>query len=680
MKNITILFTILGVIFFFSNCTQNKEKSTLEFKISEDIECFTIPYPDILGISMQLLKNDSLLLINDFRGDSLIHIFDVNNQNLLRKLISVGNGPNELISPLEIHIHNNNLYIYCRQRFFLYSMLTDSLLDGSKNMIKRFQTPSEASRLFPLSDSLFISSGYYQKRYALFDGSGVKTLEFGEYPAYWSNEEQIPVEARAMFHQVNFEKHPTSSLFLGYSSHVLDIYDYSSKIDCATLVKRIPMGKYNYTFTTGQILSAEKGADVEKGIVSVSCSSKYIYIVYNSKKNNSEKKDSQIYVIDWDGNPIKVLNPQKNITCLYIDEKENKGYIIAQESDDTLMYFYLENKDLLLNNHPKTTKNIFPEEYSLKHKKIFVDEIFQPDKLAIVSDYLFLTCSVCDSMIFQFSLPDFKIIHKFGHKGQGPGEFLHPYIFSDNPNRLTIWGFSDLKKIRQYYICRDNNIIDIKHDNKIILTNPNKEFVMSEYQGYNQIHLIRDSFLVFSAIPTKFLLGKINLYDQMQVNEYNLKLNPDVKEVFFQDNMGVLSASDEGIAFLYKYKNKIDFFDTNFNLITSTNSDAKKLAVSTDPSLSSFAENINCYNGYYSGHKYLYALYFGYSFEDSKKPEYKPCVEKYDWKGKKIAKYNLDVRINLFAVNEDTNKLYGYNSSDEDYFYEFDLSVTTSSP
>jgi hypothetical protein len=42
-----------------------------------------------------------------------------------------------------------------------------------------------------LYDDVFISSGFYQKPYALIDKKGEFFKEFGEYPAYWDGN---PVE------------------------------------------------------------------------------------------------------------------------------------------------------------------------------------------------------------------------------------------------------------------------------------------------------------------------------------------------------------------------------------------------------------------------------------------------------------------------------------------------------
>jgi hypothetical protein len=330
---------LLIVLFFLFACSDRKNNYKDVFEIKKNVELNLIEYPDILGLSMQLLKKDSLFLINDFRGDSLIHVFDMKNMQLIRKIISVGNGPNEFISPLEIHFTDNNLYIFYRQAFLLYSLPNSMILEEGENMKKLFQAPSKANHLYPLSDSVFISSGFYQKRYALIDQKGQVFKEFGEYPAYWGGEDDIPVEARAMFHQTNFLKHPNIPYLLTYSSHIIEIYDIVNSND-PVLIKNILMGKYNYDYTVGNILTANKRADTERGIVYVAYSHKYIYVVYDPNKNmNEEDKGSQICVYDWNGNPIELLQFDKNISCLVIDEDEKKGYVIAANPNDSLMYF-----------------------------------------------------------------------------------------------------------------------------------------------------------------------------------------------------------------------------------------------------------------------------------------------------------------------------------------------------
>jgi hypothetical protein len=338
-KELFLVIASVQILFLF-DCSNEKIIKQSNFKIQENIECISMPYQDILGLTMQIQKKDKLLFLNDFYGDTLIHIYDIKKQQFIRKMIPVGNGPDELISPVEIHVSNRNLFIYYRQASLMYSIPLDSVTNGNKDMIKNFKVPDGVNLLFPISDSLFISSGFSEKRYLLFNHLGELIHQFGEYPAYWKNEVNFTYRVRAMFHQTSFDKHPTAPLILTYSPHVLEIYD--SEVYPPALLHSMCIGDYNYSYVDNEnMLAVENGKDIEKGIISVSCSSDYIYILYDYAKANQDP-DTKIQVIDWSGKPVKILNIPKGIgKCLYIDEKEEKGYIIIEDPDDTLMYFNL---------------------------------------------------------------------------------------------------------------------------------------------------------------------------------------------------------------------------------------------------------------------------------------------------------------------------------------------------
>ncbi len=340
MKRIILALFVTVSFFLFFGCS--KREKDLKFDLEKNINLVPIAYPDLLGTSMQLIKKDSLLMINDFVGDSLIHLFDLQKKILVKKLIPVGNGPGELISPLEIHLSGNRLWVFCRQSYTMYSIPGDSLVNGNKNMTNNFKLSSEVNHLYPLTDSIFISSGFFQKRYVLFNYLGEKINEFEEYPSYWDKEKSYSSQVRAMFHQTSFEKHPQKALFVACSSHTLEIYDYSERVENPKLLKQLLLGKYNYSFINdGTIFSVNGGDDVERGVVHVACSSKHIYMVYDLNCKNNNNSGVQIQVIDWNGNPVKIINSEKNISCLTIDEKEQRGYVIYENPNDELAYFNL---------------------------------------------------------------------------------------------------------------------------------------------------------------------------------------------------------------------------------------------------------------------------------------------------------------------------------------------------
>jgi hypothetical protein len=301
----------------------------------------------------------------------------------------------------------------------------------------------------------------------------------------------------------------------------------------------------------------------------------------------------------------------------------------------------------------------FPNSFDLKGRKIVVDDVFKLTRMIVLDDLLFISCFECDTMLFVYSLPEFKLIRNYGNKGQGPGELLYPIFLAGSSNRLNLWGFSELKKIKQFDVT---NVADIT----LI-----KEFVLSYPTGYNDMHIVKDSFLIYSEFPEKLAMTKMNLYNQEDKIEYNFKENPKTgKEMFFQDNQGHLAASDKGIAYLYYYKNKIDFFDLNLSLVGTTNSKNINPSIIVDINLA--GENTVYYKQFYSGKESLYVHYKGFPSKNDNL-NHGACIEQYDWRGNKIAQYNLDVPIDIFVVNESQSKLYTYSQADEDCFYEFDL-------
>ena len=348
MKSIKI--GIIYAIIFLCSCSDNKNVLVFNSVSQSDVECFPIPYPPILGNSMQLLKKDSLLLINNAQGDSLIHVLDFKNNIVHNKLVSKGAGPNEVISPLAISMTDDNLYLYDRQTFRLFSFPIDMMLSEGKDIKRLFTLNVSASMLFPLSDSMFVASGFHDevKRFTIYNNKGEKMSEFGDYPDYWYGEADLPNKIRGLLHQTFFEKHPSKKMLVAYSGHVLGIYGYETANKEPFLIKEVLLGKYSFKSdgnNANVTASPRMDEGVERGIISVACSSNYIYIAYNPNKKGEDNLSYQIRIIDWYGNPIKLLNIDKKIkkiTCLTIDETETKGYIIAQNPEDTIMYFDLD--------------------------------------------------------------------------------------------------------------------------------------------------------------------------------------------------------------------------------------------------------------------------------------------------------------------------------------------------
>ena len=329
----TLLLIWVGLMMI--QCAKKKDSDSQldEFQSEESVTFQTIDYPEILGVTMQIMKKDSLIILNDFHGDSLINLFNIKD-NHVTKLIPVGNGPDELTRPLDIQMVNNKLYVYGRNSFSMNLLNLDLLSCESEKVNFLFHAPTNCSRFLNLSDSVFICSGFWKKRYALINNKGEVINEFGDYPDFEESEKKFDPHTKAMFHQSQFAKHPHKKLFASCARYVLEVFDYS-ETEIPRLVLRKKLGKYNYTHQEGDLLNIDLSGDSDPGVFEIACSSKYLFLV--TVPDLEGKTD--ILVLDWEGNPIKKLKSDKTITCLTIDENNNKVYGVITDPEDTLVSF-----------------------------------------------------------------------------------------------------------------------------------------------------------------------------------------------------------------------------------------------------------------------------------------------------------------------------------------------------
>ena len=344
IKNMKQYSLFIFIFLLFVQCGFKSDSYIpYKFDVQKEIVCKAIDYPDIIGIGLQLLKVDSFLIINDFHGDSLLTLFNLNNHTISHKLISKGNGPNEMISPLDVSLCDGNLYILSRSKFRFGHISVQDLNKKNIEIKEQIQLPQKSDCFLPLNNNTFIFSGMWDKRYALFqkekNSNNSNIVEFGEYPDFWEKEKDFPNSVKAMFHQCKFVKHPTLPLFATCSNYVLEIYTYKEDGICIPeLLFKKQLGFYNYTFTHQNIITAKNSQTSSPEIKGIACSDKYLYLIRNTE-NSSYKKE--ILVVDWKGNPIQLLQSYENITNIVISEKEKRAYCLVLEPEFQLKYFDL---------------------------------------------------------------------------------------------------------------------------------------------------------------------------------------------------------------------------------------------------------------------------------------------------------------------------------------------------
>lgn len=327
MKPIQLLsFLIIITLSCCSKSNDNLTFTEVDYATSSHVK-----YSPFMGLPMFMNEVGNKLVISDFFGDSLLIIANVENGHHLR-IAPKGNGPQEFQSPLFTSKTDSSILVFNKGRFELGYFLTKDLLADNSTWHKLLDVPSNLSNIYPISKNSFLSSGYFEGyRYAILNGDGEISKYFGDFPTNFASESSFPSDAKAMFHQSFFQKHPEKNIIASVSSHIIELIEP----DHPNIIKRIQIADYEYSYSSGERLSTKLLENYPKGVVSSCSDDKYLYFLFNPSTGKNKNERNKIYVVDWNLNPIKKIIPDINFSLIAIrDNGEMIG--IANNPEPTI--------------------------------------------------------------------------------------------------------------------------------------------------------------------------------------------------------------------------------------------------------------------------------------------------------------------------------------------------------
>lgn len=329
MKKIYILFVAICI---FGCNSQRKEI------IKEDLSLTLLPVSSFIGLPIQIMALDSILLVNDFYGDTLVHCLSLKTGSEIAKWGVRGSGPNEVMSPLRLLKTSDSLFAFSRPLWTLYSA------NGKQNvqLSKKVRLFTDISLLFPLGDSKYLASGMFaDKRFCLLDDNGNEKMRFGDYPCFWRREADLPIEVKRMFHQVRGYGFSDKHGFVVADSHVLSLYKQASS--GYTLEKEILLAPYEYDFQAkGMESVVNLKSSFVKGVVDLVTSDEFIYILFdNNTLEESKKANKEIWRFDWKGNLLNKYIP--NVNLAFITMTSEGDLIGLTDSEEPEIAFVFAN-------------------------------------------------------------------------------------------------------------------------------------------------------------------------------------------------------------------------------------------------------------------------------------------------------------------------------------------------
>ena len=345
MKSLLICTFVL-LMTMLIGCTGASHKKA---PVTIDLQHQEISLPDlIIGGPRGMVKKGNYLIVLDWSTKYFYHLIDLKNKEYKAKFIRKGQGPNELVRPVNIHSLDNSPYIYSHE---LSSSLVRLQLDTISGTIKmgKYGKKEKGRLVFdmvPLSDELFICNGTFEdvmfKTYSPKDGF---QLAFGEYPYKDSEEKRIPNDMRAMAYQGNLKGNGQGRFaYATYSAE--QIFFYAIKDGQAVKLGRVNDGFAEYkpdNYARGN--SVAHNALHPMGFTDLEVSTDYVYALYSGRTfaeyRLEEWLGESIRVYDWHGNLKKEYRLDVPVLNICVDEKGKRIYAFANIPDPTLVYFDL---------------------------------------------------------------------------------------------------------------------------------------------------------------------------------------------------------------------------------------------------------------------------------------------------------------------------------------------------
>lgn len=315
-----------------------------DFKIEENLSSEVIQsISDSLIQPGRISIVDEYLLISDFKAGKPLHILNLKNQNHLGSYGVKGQGPGEVATPWSFSELTS-------KKFTLVDIVQKKILEYDIDTLLRFNRPVYEQKLNQngftqfakvYGDTIFFDDGYklnyrlYKSKF--YDVKNTSSINgYGEIPIIVDAEiSDIVKRDMTMAHM---KSKNGFFVFVYMYCPRIEIFDYGKKQWKTIISPKNFVPEFNK--------SVQKGFTVTKKTVyaypDIALTDKYIYALYSEKRimDHVYPKSNSIYVFDFEGNPIKKYNLDKDISFFSV-KNDSTIYATNVETNPELVVFSL---------------------------------------------------------------------------------------------------------------------------------------------------------------------------------------------------------------------------------------------------------------------------------------------------------------------------------------------------
>jgi hypothetical protein len=298
-------------------------------------------YPaDSIGHADFIFSHEDFILLSEPKSDYLLSLYNIKTK-AFNRFLTKGNGPYDLLDVQQINLYKDDSSFFVKSTFGenLYVYKFDN--PYSNDDLRKIKIKTNTTSIF-FDENNIIYSQYGKKRFAIYNTQNEFLREFGDSINIDNCTQELVshIIQGLCLGNTKLQRYVWASVY----GDIFEIYDYKN----INQIKTIASVKSVLPIVTISQNQPIFSTDTKLGIVSLTATDAYIYMLYNENiiKNFESQKDdillcNKILIFDWDGNPHKILKLNRKIRSISYNRKYDRIYCIGYDDNNDGKIFFI---------------------------------------------------------------------------------------------------------------------------------------------------------------------------------------------------------------------------------------------------------------------------------------------------------------------------------------------------